>query len=272
MWSRIPLLLGQNCYVLTASDEGSQRLGLGLATIDVESGQVRNRTTLAEFTDLWNLRIPCQATLAEGRLVATVGGCVLACRPGSGLDWIRRQLWMPPPSEAFYEAAAWYGQIHQPPLVGGGRVFATQPGVWGVQCLDLASGRLVWHRAAGELVRLVGLIEDRLVVEAADGLFAVDAATGDRLWTHEVAHPAESRVLAGQRAIEYLQTVPQPGGAAPQLALARIDVDNGQLRRRTLLKGPAEKSRCGDRWQRLVAGSGCYSPPPPAPPNEPSSS
>jgi outer membrane protein assembly factor BamB len=236
-----PLLLGQNCYVLTIIDEGSGRLGLGLASIDVESGQVRSRTTLAEFHDLWNLRIPCQATLAEGRLVATAGGCVLACRPGSGLEWIRRQLWMPPPSEGFYEAAAWCGQIHQPPLVGGGRVFATQPGVWGIDCLDLATGRLIWQRAAGNLVRLVGLIEDRLVVEAADGLFAVDAATGNRLWTHEASHPAESRVLAGQRAIEYLQTVLQPEGAAPQLAFTRIDVDNGQIRRRVLLKGPAEK-------------------------------
>ncbi len=248
-----PLLLGQNCYVLTIINEGSGRLGLGLASIDVDSGQVRSRTTLAEFHDLWNLRIPCQTTLAEGRLVATAGGCVLACRPGSGLEWIRRQLWMPPPSEGFYEAAVWYGQIHQPPLVGGSRLFATQPGVWGIDCLDLATGRLIWQRAAANLVRLVGLIDDRLVVEAADGLFAVNAATGKRLWTHEVAHPAESRVLAGQRAIEYLQTVLQPEGAAPQLALTRIDVDNGQLRRRTLLKGPAEKEPL---WGPLVTSGG----------------
>jgi outer membrane protein assembly factor BamB len=178
---------------------------------------------------------------------------VLACRPGSGLEWIRRQLWMPPPSEGFYEAAAWYAQIHQPPLVAGGRVFATQPGVWGVDCLDLATGRLVWQRSAGELVRLVGLIEERLVVEAADGLFAVDAATGNRLWTHEVAQPAESRVLAGQRVIEYLQTVPQADGAAPQLALTRIDVDNGQVRRRTFLKGPAEKEPL---WGPLATSGG----------------
>ena len=93
------------------SDRRRQRaVDLGLASIDVESGQVQSRTALADFQDLWNLRIPCQATLCEGRLVATVGGCVLACRPGSGLEWIRRQLWMPPPGEGFYEAAAWCGR------------------------------------------------------------------------------------------------------------------------------------------------------------------
>jgi outer membrane protein assembly factor BamB len=248
-----PLLLGQNCYVITVVDEGSERLGLGLATIDVESGQVRSRTTLAEFRDMWTLRIPCQATLAEGRLVATVGGCVLACRPGSGLEWIRRQLWASPPSEGYYEAAAWCGQVHEPPLVGGGRVFATQPGVWGVQCLDLASGRLIWQSAAGGLVRLAGLVEDRLVVETTEGLFAVDAATGGRLWTHEVVHPLETRVLAGPRAIEYFQTVAQPENAAPQLALVRIGLDNGQVRRRTLLKGPAEKEPL---WGPLATSGG----------------
>ena len=248
-----PLLVGQNCYVLTAIDEGSQRLGLGLATIDADSGQVRSRTTLAEFYDIWNLRIPCQATLAEGRLVATAGGCVLACRPGAGVEWIRRQLWMPPSSEAFFEASGWYSQIHQPPLVGGGRVFATQPGVWGIQCLDLATGRLVWQRAAGDLVRLVGLVEDRLVVETAEGLSAFDAATGKPLWTHEAPHPVESRILAGPRAIEYLQAMPPLRGEAPQLALTRIDLDNGQVRRRTLLEGPAEKEPL---WGPLVTAGG----------------
>jgi len=248
-----PLLVGENCYVLTVIDEGSERLALGLAAIDAESGQVRSRATLAEFRDMWNLRIPCQATVAEGRLVATVGGCALAWRPGSGLEWLRRQLWMPPPSEGYYEAAAWCGQIHGPPLVGDGRVFATQPGVWGIQCIDLASGRLIWQRGAGDLVRLLGLVEDRLLVEAADGLFALDASTGKRLWTHEVVGPLESRVLAGPRAVQYLQVVPQPEGAPPQLTLTRIGVEDGQVRRRVLLKGPAEKEPL---WGPLVTSGG----------------
>jgi outer membrane protein assembly factor BamB len=146
-----------------------------------------------------------------------------------------------------------YSQIHQPPLVDGGRVFATQPGVWGIQCLDLATGRLVWQRAAGDLVRLVGLAEDRLVVETAEGLSAFDAASGKPLWTHEAPHAIESRILAGPRAIEYLQTAPPLRGEAPQLALTRIDLDNGQVRRRTLLKGPAEKEPL---WGPLVTAGG----------------
>jgi outer membrane protein assembly factor BamB len=244
-----PLFLGEECYVLTVIDEGAERLALGLVSIDPDSGQVRSRSTLAEFRDMWNLRIPCQATAAEGRLVATAGGCVLAWRPGAGVEWIRRQLWMPPPSEGYYEAASWCGQIHGPPLVVVGRVYATQPGVWGIQCLDLASGRLIWQCGAGELVRLVGLAGDRLVVEAADGLFALDAASGKRLWTRPVLHPLESRVLAGARAVQYLQLTTQPDGSPPQLTLTRIGVENGEIRRAVLLKGPAEKEPL---WGPLV--------------------
>jgi hypothetical protein len=96
----------------------------------------------------------------------------------------------------------------------------------------------------------VGLAGDRLVVEAADGLFALDAASGKRLWTRPVPHPLESRVLTGSRAVQYLQLTTQPDGSPPQLTLTRIGVEDGEIRRSVLLKGPTEKEPL---WGPLVS-------------------
>ena len=56
-----------------------------------------------------------------------------------------------------------------PPLVAEERVYATQPGVWGVECMDIESGRLLWRQGDGDLTRLAGMVGERLILSTSWG-------------------------------------------------------------------------------------------------------
>ena len=59
---------------LSASYEAGATITLSLTEFDPDSGSVRRDVPIAQFRDLWEKRIPCQAAVAEGRIVASVGG------------------------------------------------------------------------------------------------------------------------------------------------------------------------------------------------------
>jgi len=179
-----PLLIGDHVVALQAERlDAGEMLKLSLVRFDPESGQLRDRTPVAEFLDHRDGALPCRLTAMGNRLVATAAGTVFCCNFEGEVLWMRRQLWMPPAPE-FPDAALWHPQIHRPPLVLQGRVLATQPGVWAVEALDLRTGRLLWRTAVPGLVSLAGHYRGRLIVQTNYGLSALDPATGRLLWHH----------------------------------------------------------------------------------------
>jgi hypothetical protein len=241
--------VGDRLFVLSAAADPGSKITLGLVGLDATTGRVRSRTTLAEFRDVWRGQLPCQAAVAEDRIVAAVGGCVLCCDTAGRVHWVRRQVWIPPLSSEYWNGREWIDQAFSPPLVEEGWVFATQPGVWAIECMALESGRLRWRQALGGLVRLLGCTRGRLVAETTDGLVGLDSESGRLVWSLEVRDRLET-ILCGPQGVEQLPKSPYPSvltiylgrkkdDKAPRpILLEWIDPQTGRRLGRSTLKMP----------------------------------
>lgn len=244
-----PVLVGSQLLVLTAAEEGAEKVSLGLANIRPASGRVRGRLHLADFRDLANVRLECQWAVANDLLVAVGGGVVLCCDSAGRLRWVRRQVWTPPPIKEYSVARAWFDHLPEPPLVDD-KVYATQPGVWGVEAMDLECGRLLWRVPMGTLVQMVGLAQSRLLVQTSDGLVALDANTGSSVWDHPTAACLDVR-LCGPQGPVALIVAPQPRtrqAASP--VVEWLDVQTGRLLGRSELSLPSLPPGRAEVWVR----------------------
>ncbi len=202
-----------------------------LASLDPESGVVLSEKPLLEFRGpFWkNPQHVCQATVADDKIVALVAGTLLCCDTLGQVHWVRRDTWFP----AALDPA--YGQRrHQPPLVAGDRVYATQPGVRSVECVDLQSGRLDWRRPMPGVRRLLDLKDGRLLIESDNGICAVSARTGRLLWHHRAEHLLEGYLPGGPDGLLYVRSEPAGGGLSYP-TLVWLDVQTGRIRGRSPL-------------------------------------
>jgi len=247
-----PLFLGNHLFALTVGYHSGEKLALSLTRFDPHSGQVLRQTPLAEFRDVWRRQLPTQATVADGRIVATVGGCVLSCNASGHVSWLRRQIWVPRSGDSHSQAPDWFEQVHEAPLVRDGRIYATQPGVWAVECLHEDTGQLVWRQPVAGLTRPLGLASGRLIVQTRRGLLAMDPDSGKTLWDYASDHPPEAR-LCGQPDVILLYHLQENAESRerPQFALTWIDAETGLLRERSVLRAPESS---GPWLGPLVAG------------------
>jgi outer membrane protein assembly factor BamB len=162
---------------------------LVLAGFDRATGRQIMERPLVALSPWWRGRYPRvhdeyshaddgALALAGDRLVATLGGAVVSCDTAGRIEWVRQQPWLAPSADAPLN----YVPARLPPLVDDGRLLVAQTGVPALTALDPADGRLLWRKAWPELIAVVGLTgagrDRRLVVEAADGLHAVDPGDG----------------------------------------------------------------------------------------------
>lgn len=226
-----PVPVDGELITITVGADVGRELMLDLVVLAAETGEPLRRTPIARFHDHWSETVPCRAVLAESRLVATAGGAVLCCDLLGRPQWIRRQIWTPPPKNLAH-AGRWLRQVHEAPLTADGRVWATQPGVWAVECIDGHSGRLIWRTALPELVSLSGRIGGRLIVETTEGVLALDSATGKILWRHDAEDRFDSRLYGNGEVVCYGRFEPS-GESRParshRAALVWIDVETGRI-------------------------------------------
>lgn len=248
-----PLSIDGKLLVLTAA-VSSGRIVLALVGLSPASGELRSRTVLAEFRDFWRGQIPCRVAKAEDRLVAAVGGCLLCCDPAGRVLWLRRQVWTPPAGLEYHDGKPWLDPVLPAPLVLGAGIVATQPGVWGLECVDLDSGRLRWRRPVGGILRLVGAAAGKLVVQTDDGLLGLDAGSGKVLWTHDAPHCLETRLCGPPDAVLYVQAGPKKEAKdPPQFVFSWVAVSTGRLLGRSAVPAP----RPGELWLGpIVSGAG----------------
>ncbi len=190
-----PFFLGPHLAALTVSYGPGEKLILALVHFDHDTGRAARRVPLAEFRDRWEHRISCRATVAGGKLLVSAGGALVCCEVSGRVAWQRRQVWVPPAGEYYHQATPWFEQVHEAPLVEGDRVFAAQPGVWAVECVELGTGQLLWRRVVSTQVRLAGLAAGRLIVQTAEGLSALDPDSGEPIWHCGAREEAGSRLL-----------------------------------------------------------------------------
>jgi outer membrane protein assembly factor BamB len=244
-----PLFVGQRLFVLSATADPGSKIAVSLVGLDIETGRVRSRTPLAEFRDVWRGRLPCQATVLEEKIVATVGGCVLCCDVWGRVHWLRRQVWIPPSSSEYWNGREWIDQCYSLPLVAEGLVFATQPGVWAVECMELDSGRLRWRQALGGLVGLLGQAKGRLIAETGDGLVGLDPDSGRVVWSLDLRDRLDTVLCGPQGPVLSVHLGPKKDGNAPApIWLTWTDPQTGRRLGRSVFKPPSS----GEAWLKPV--------------------
>jgi outer membrane protein assembly factor BamB len=216
---------------------------LTLAKLDAASGRIERELPLASFYDCWQGKLPCQATRIDDQIVATVGGSVLCCDLEGTVRWIRRQFWIATPENSYDAVGAWFRQRHVPPLVRDGRVYATQPGVFHLECLDLATGGLVWRKAVPGLVsRLTCVAGQTVVVETRAGLAALDCQSGQTRWRYETEELLDARLVGPGNGILLTRREPTEKENAPARPILEwIDSQTGQMTAETTLDTAPQK-------------------------------
>jgi outer membrane protein assembly factor BamB len=222
-----PVPAGPCVFALLAAPGQSSQVAVHWAQFDAATGRLLGRWPVVDLRDQWQGAIRGTAAWADDTLIAAVGGCVVAADPAGRVRWVRRQLFLPPAVDNYPSSRM--TRAHQAPRVVGGRVYVTQPGVCAVECLELSSGRLLWRRAEPDLLSLAGVDAGRAVLATANGLLAVDAASGRQLWTCEDLEPLETGVLVDRQAVLRAVLHRKPEGP-PEVLLQWLDAGTGQVK------------------------------------------
>lgn len=265
-----PIAVGRELLVFTVQKVFPQKLQLVFSRIDVATGQTVASNSLAEFLDLWEGELPCQAVQVDDNIVATAGGAVICCRLDGRLQWVRQQVWIPPRNSE-EQPRPWCLQKHTPPTVRESIVAAFQPGMRSVEFLDLVSGRLVGVAIAPQIDQVVGFAGNRLVIRADSELWAIEradepavshglqtgltkqsqvdpairalpasgASTGFRIaWRHAMPQPTEAIVVGDAGELIYVAArLPSDENAPSAAEVTWIDSTNGRILARKTIEG-----------------------------------
>jgi len=179
-----PLVIHGQVFVLSVdSGAGRPTSQLILTSLDPVSGIPLSEELLAEFRGRWNNELTCRATIVDERIVAAIAGSVLCCDTFGQLHWVRQDTWVPPSLDPGRRQAS-----DQPPIVAGSDVYVIHPALESIDCIDLETGRINWHRAMPGLRCLLELIDEKLLIETDRGIRAIAARDGHGLWLHKVEH------------------------------------------------------------------------------------
>lgn len=181
-----PVLAGESVLLASGTGGLGGKASIWLSRLHPATGQPRSRTHLADVSGLSLDRVTAEAALAGDRLVVSVGGAVVCTDMAGRPIWIHRQTWLPPTPARAGPDPAWDARLHRPPVVDGSRVFATQPGVWGVDCVDLHTGRLLRQIPLTEIITTLGMADGLLLVQTNHGVVALDGDNGERVWELDV--------------------------------------------------------------------------------------
>lgn len=186
-----PFVIREELYGFVARPDAlRQHWQVSLVNFDLASGEIVRTRPLVRLRETWRELGVCRATVANDRVFVSLGGVVLCADLTGQVHWVRSLPHVPPSVDAWSHV-----QVHDRPLVAGGRVYVAAPTVRRVVCLEESSGRLVWQHGNVDLVQFVGLWNDRIVLRDASGLVGLAAGDGSPQWRRESRGPCE--VLLG---------------------------------------------------------------------------
>ncbi|MFM7844354.1 MAG: PQQ-binding-like beta-propeller repeat protein, partial [Planctomycetota bacterium] len=176
---------------------------LRLATFDPETGELLQQVDLVRVTAVWHTRHVCETILVDDTIIAVLGGFVLACDTHGQVRWIRKQVLLPADEEL-----DWVAQAIQKPLARDGRLYITQPGVRALDCLETATGALLWRRYLPDLRHVVAIDGTRVVVATDSGFTALSADDGTVQWRHAATDRLQATWAGGPHGLTYVTTNP----------------------------------------------------------------
>lgn len=154
-----------------------RNLLLQLTKFSPDSGTIITQTPLLRFRDSGGLLPSCRVALFENNMVATVFGVTICTDLGGRTQWVQRRPWTPAEREGQR-----LREYHPVPLVQGNRIIVFQPRVEHLQCLDIETGALYWEQAISDLRRPLGIIDQRLILQAKQELRGLNTQDGNVVW------------------------------------------------------------------------------------------
>ena len=242
-----PVMIQGQLAALTVvrQDQGANLVRL--TVFDTENGYVLAAFDLLRLNDVWWRRRCCETLAIDDSLIVAMSGVTFRCGLSGQVDWLRTQTALPPD-----EDPRWVAQHFQRPLRRGRLVYIAQPGVASVDCLDARTGRQVWSRVLPDLQRILGFVDDLLIVQTDSELLAVESDTGRIRWEHHLpgilhgiacdssgilfAQPAASRRLARKEGCHLVWLDAANGDALAVAPLADLNTAEPRLGPLTLWK------------------------------------
>lgn len=234
---------------------------MSLLTIDLQTGVVLRERPLVSFRESWWQLGDCQVLAADERLFVVSGGAVIRCDIMGNVLWVRRQLLMPQAVDAF-----WYQQAQLPPLLHDGKLLVVQPGVPGVAALDATNGQRLWQAKLPTPRRVLGVVENRLLVDTSHGACGFDVANGNRLWQYASDNLLDGYLLAEKGGAILAERLPVPDKPEGLVRLIWLDTATGSVQHQVELNQPPHEQIyfgptwfAGNRWWAL-SGQGVQDP------------
>ncbi|MCE9548456.1 MAG: PQQ-like beta-propeller repeat protein [Planctomycetia bacterium] len=171
-----PMVAGQTAIAFGSRTTGKHSM-LCLAAVDLGSGRILRETPLVPPPAARNAVGHCPPLCTADAALVFVDGGIVCCETAGVIRWIRREHWLGQSAEA-----ADGGPVPTCAIAIDGDAIVWQPHVPYIERIDLARGHRKWLRMLPNTRRLVGQIEQRLIVETENRLVALDVNTGRVLW------------------------------------------------------------------------------------------
>lgn len=186
LWNLLPLdaavsdpwFVGDELFVLAADRLGAGQVGVVLVALDPDGGAVLHRHSLLQLRRVWSDDLNFLVRLNVGTFFAQGGGVVFRADYAGRVHWLREQPWIAPSDRSWWQAGPWYVPVATPPVATDGRLYVHQPGSWTVEALSQETGEPIWSRSDGRLIGILAAWDDRLWLQAEDGLLILANSDG----------------------------------------------------------------------------------------------
>lgn len=185
-----PIWDQQQLRVLTLN-RGEQESQIVLTTLDPATGAAVEQHPLLSVCSVWDDHRTAEIVQDGERIYGVLTGLAFCANVRGRLEWVRKQTWLAARAEN-----DWGQQAMQPPLLHQGRLYLQQPGVKAIECLDPATGRLLWRSVLPGVRRMLGIQDDRLLVQDDAGIVALGCQNGDFLWSAQCPNLLDGYALA----------------------------------------------------------------------------
>lgn len=186
------------------------------------TGEVLADSPLIRLRDSWSGETPCIVSVRDYTAVATIGGAIVAFDTTGGVNWVRRETWLPTKVDPLSEDYLLSAPVFVTDNDGPSSVTLTAPASRQVLGLDVTSGRVRWKRVRPELQGILA-VRDRIIVLAEQpGLTALDAETGDILWSRPLPGRMTAHEVRGSKLVVTIERESMSNKVWPQMAWFEI--------------------------------------------------
>jgi hypothetical protein len=217
------IIQGQLAALTIARQEQGGNL-VRLTMFDMENGRVLTAFDLLRLNDVWWRRRCCEMLAIDDSLIVTMAGVTFRCDLAGHVHWLRSETALPPEEDPH-----WIVQSYQRPWQRGGLVYVVQPGVFSIDCLDARTGHRAWNCVLPDMQRILGLMDNRVIVQTDDRLLAFDADTGHILWEHPATGMFQGGVCDSHGILFAELVAPGRIGHAEGIRLVWLDTETGEV-------------------------------------------